>query len=77
VLCDLSINMASEKQYLVGFKGKSQTALYSDNAWASYDTHQGGVTKMTLRQAKRHLKTLSGTKRTPAIIYKVVPLKSH
>jgi hypothetical protein len=63
-----------QKQYLVGFKGKSQLALYSRHAWASYSTREGGVEKMTLKQAKKHLKLLTGTKRSPAIIYKVTPL---
>lgn len=70
--------MKNQKLYLVGYKGKEQTARYSNDAWAHYDVIsgkgeiRGGVSLMTLWQAKRIQKKMpSGG----AIIYKVVATK--
>lgn len=67
----LGKRVVNEKMYLVGFLGKAQEALYSKNAWASESTQQGGVMKMTLPQARKHLLTLGDG---PKGIFKVAPL---
>lgn len=62
--------LANERMYLIGFLGKGQEALYSKNAWA-FPTQEGGVTKMTLTEARKHLLTLGDG---PRGIFKAVPL---
>lgn len=61
------------RKYLVGFAGKSEDAVYSKRAWASYIDHEGGCDKMTFLQPKRHLKTLHGVYAEVAI-FKLVPV---
>lgn len=60
------------KNYLIGFVGKYQPAVYSIEAW-SFKDGRGGCMKMTYKEAKQQLDELSGEKSTVAI-YKLVPV---
>ncbi|OHD84460.1 MAG: hypothetical protein A3J39_08475 [Sulfuricurvum sp. RIFCSPHIGHO2_12_FULL_44_8] len=59
------------KEFLVGFEGKEQTALYSNYAW-SHPEGDGGVQKMTFAQAKKEAKKLKSRK-VRVVIFKVIP----
>jgi len=61
------------KNFVVGYQGAEQTALYSKEAWANNDK-SGGICKMTFLQAKKHLTQLYSDE-TTKVIFKLVPFK--
>jgi hypothetical protein len=61
----------TKKLYVVGYFGNTQSALYSESAW-SFDG-VGGIDRMTLARAKKHLKELQSNDCVIAI-YKLVPV---
>lgn len=63
--------MKNKKLYVVGYVGGAQSAIYSNNAWAFGG--EGGISKMTLPAAKKHLKKLVST-RCSVAIFKLVPI---
>ena len=68
----------SQKNYVVGYSGKEQVAIYSRIAWAfpvvGKNRKEGGIEKMTFFQAQKHLKEFNSPKSIVAI-YKLVPVK--
>lgn len=64
----------SIKNYVIGYDGKVQDAIYSVRAWSSESDGSGGMDKMTLFQARRHLKALVSDDVTK-VIFKLVPVE--
>lgn len=64
------------KEFVVGYEGKAQDAVYAENVWAfgkdSCANGEGGLTKMTLPQAKKHLKSLMSDD-CNVVVFKLVP----
>ena len=67
------MNIEKGRKYVVGFSGKTQDAVYSRFAWSSAYDRAGGILKMTYRQAKKHLKFLSG-QNVEVAIFKLTPV---
>jgi hypothetical protein len=59
------------RRFVVGYAGNYQDAVYSKCAWAHAD-RTGGISPMTLLQAKRAMKLLASAG-SRAYIYELVP----
>lgn len=63
----------NSRRYLVGYYGKAQDAVYSNDGWAY--SGEGGVCLMTLTEAKQYLPMALASVGVRAAIFEVLPVE--